>query len=110
LGRSQTHKRRWATPRSLKQKYIFLADGANEKGRIIDRESLEVLTGFGDGGSRQPGEFYAVHRIATDSKGNVFTTETYHGQRVQKSVYKGLTLITKQDQGVVWPKTAKNPI
>jgi hypothetical protein len=35
------------------QKYIFLADGANEKFRIIDRESLEVLTNFGDGG-RQP--------------------------------------------------------
>ncbi len=47
------------------------------------------LTSFGDGG-RQPGEFYAVHSIATDSKGNVFTTETYRGQRVQKFAYKGL--------------------
>jgi hypothetical protein len=26
--------------------------------------------------------------IATDSKGNIFTTETYRGQRVQKFVYK----------------------
>ena len=91
------------------QKYIFLADGANEKVRIIDRESLEVLSSFGDGG-RQPGEFYAVHSIATDSKGNLFTTETYHGQRVQKFVYKGLAPATKPDQGVLWPKTAKSPI
>jgi DNA-binding beta-propeller fold protein YncE len=85
------------------QKYIYLADGANEKIHILDRDSLEVLTSFGDGG-RQPGQFYAVHSIATDSKGDVFTTETYRGQRVQKFVYKGLAAVTKQDQGVVWPK------
>ncbi|HTA43991.1 MAG TPA: hypothetical protein VK789_16170 [Bryobacteraceae bacterium] len=91
------------------QKFIFLADGANEKIHILDRESLEVLTSFGDGG-RQPGEFYAVHSIATDSKGDVFTTETYRGQRVQKFVNKGLASVTKQDQGVLWPKTAKSPL
>ena len=85
------------------QKYIFLADGSNEKIHILDRDSLEVLTSFGDGG-RQPGEFYAVHSIATDSKGNIFTTETYRGQRVQKFVNKGLGAITSQDQGVLWPK------
>ncbi len=85
------------------QKYIFLADGANEQIHILLRETLEVLTSFGDGG-RQPGEFYAVHSIATDSKGNIYTTETYRGQRVQKFVYKGLGPVTKQDQGVVWPK------
>jgi Lactonase, 7-bladed beta-propeller len=90
------------------QKYIYLADGANEKVHIIDRETLEVVTSFGDGG-RQPGEFYAVHSIATDSKGNIFTTETYRGQRVQKFVYKGMGPVTKMDQGVVWPKSAKSP-
>jgi len=91
------------------QKYIFLADGANEKVHILDRETLEVLTSFGDGG-RQPGEFYAVHSIATDSKGNIFTTETYRGQRVQKFVSKGVGPVMKEDQGVLWPKTAKSPI
>jgi DNA-binding beta-propeller fold protein YncE len=87
------------------QKYIFLADGSNEKVYIILRDTLEILTSFGDGG-RQPGEFYAVHSIATDSKGNIFTTETYRGQRVQKFVYKGMAPVTKKDQGVVWPKKA----
>ena len=33
---------------------------------IIERESMEVLTAFGDGG-RQPGMFFAVHSIAVDS-------------------------------------------
>ena len=89
------------------QKYMYLADGSNEKIYIILRETMEILTSFGDGG-RQPGEFYAVHSIATDSKGNIFTTETYRGQRVQKFVYKGLAPVTKKDQGVVWPKGNKS--
>jgi hypothetical protein len=91
------------------QKYIYLADGTNEKVHILDRDSLDVITSFGDGG-RQPGEFYAVHSIATDSKGNIFTTETYRGQRVQKFVYKGVGPVNKLDQGVLWPKTAKSPL
>lgn len=85
------------------QKYIFLADGANEKVYILLRDTLEILTSFGDGG-RQPGQFYAVHSIATDSKGNIYTTETYEGKRLQKFVYKGLGPITKKDQGAPWPK------
>jgi DNA-binding beta-propeller fold protein YncE len=84
------------------QKYFYLADGANEKIRVFDRASLTELTSFGDGG-RQPGQFYAVHSIATDSKGNVYTTETYRGQRLQKFVYKGLGPVTKPNQGTVWP-------
>jgi DNA-binding beta-propeller fold protein YncE len=84
------------------QKYFYLADGANEKIRVFDRVALTELTSFGDGG-RQPGQFYAVHSIATDSKGNVYTTETYRGQRVQKFMYKGLAPVTKQHQGTVWP-------
>jgi DNA-binding beta-propeller fold protein YncE len=85
------------------QKYIYLADGENNQVHILDRQSLEVLTSFGDGG-RQPGEFYGVHSIAVDSKGNIYTTETYRGQRVQKFVYKGLAPVTAKEQGVVWPK------
>jgi len=85
------------------QKYIYLADGENDRVHILDRQSLEVLTSFGEGG-RQPGEFYGVHSIAADSKGNIYTTETWRGQRVQRFVYQGLAPITSQDQGVVWPK------
>jgi WD40 repeat protein len=98
-----------AFSKDSQQKYIYLADGANEKIHVIDRGTMEEISNFGDGG-RQPGEFYAVHSIATDSKGNIFTTETYRGQRVQKFVYKGLAAVTKKDQGVVWPKSAKSPL
>jgi DNA-binding beta-propeller fold protein YncE len=83
------------------QKYLFLADGKNEKVYIMLRETLEILSSFGDGG-RQPGQFFAVHSIAIDSKGNLYTTETYEGRRLQKFVYKGVTSVPR-DQGVVWP-------
>src|SRR4029077_7066825 len=77
-------------------------DGRNMKVHIIERLPLTELTSFGDGG-RQPGQFYGVHSIATDSKGNIYTTETYEGKRLQKFVYKGLGPVTKPNQGTVWP-------
>jgi len=89
------------------QKYLYLADGKNEKVYILDRETLKILTTFGDGG-RQPGQFFGVHSIATDSKGNIYTTETYEGKRLQKFVYKGLGPVVKQDQGAPWPDAFKN--
>ncbi len=91
-----------AFSKDAQQKYIFMADGVNEKVKIIDRQTLQELTTFGDGG-RQPGQFYGVHSIAIDSKGNLYTTETYEGKRLQKFVYKGLAAVTKDNQGVVWP-------
>jgi hypothetical protein len=45
-----------------------------------------------------------VHSIATDSKGNLYTTETYEGKRVQKFSYKGLKAVAKKEQGTVWPR------
>lgn len=90
-----------AFSRDPQQKYIFLADGANEKVWVMDRQTLQPVTSFGDGG-RQPGQFYAVHSIAIDSKGNLYTTETYEGKRLQKFVYKGMATVPAV-QGVVWP-------
>jgi hypothetical protein len=85
------------------QTYLYMADGNNMKIRILRRDTLEELTSFGDGG-RQPGQFYAVHSIAVDSKGNIYTTETYEGKRLQKFVYKGLRAVTRKEQGTVWPR------
>jgi DNA-binding beta-propeller fold protein YncE len=91
-----------AFSRDPQQRFLYLADGKNERVYVMDRQSLEILTQFG-GGGRQPGQFFAVHSIATDSKGNIYTTETYEGKRVQRFVYRGMAPVTKKDQGVVWP-------
>ena len=85
------------------QRFIFMADGQNERIRIILRETLEELSAFGDGG-RQPGQFYGVHSLALDSKGNLYETETYEGKRIQKFVYKGIGPVPRGNQGVLWPK------
>ena len=85
------------------QTYIYLADGLNERVYIIHRESMQILTSFGSGG-RQPGQFFGVHSIAVDSQGNIYTTETYEGKRVQKFVFRGLAPIPNQAQGPLWPQ------
>jgi DNA-binding beta-propeller fold protein YncE len=84
------------------QQYIFMTDGVNEKVKVIDRKTLQELTTFGDGG-RQPGQFYGVHSIAIDSKGNLYTTETYEGKRLQRFIFKGMAPVTKMNQGAPWP-------
>jgi len=90
------------------QRYIFMADGVNEKVKIVNRQTLEELTTFGDGG-RQPGQFYGVHSIATDSKGNIYTTETYEGKRLQRFINKGMAPVTRMNQGAAatWPAAAR---
>ena len=86
------------------QRFIYLTDGQNERVRIVERSTMTELASFGRGG-RQPSEFYGVHSIAVDSKGNIYTTETFEGKRIQKFVYKGMGKVPKgTDLGVVWPK------
>ena len=85
------------------QRFMYLADGQNRKIHVIDRESLGVLYTFGDGG-RQVGQFYGLHSIETDSQGNLYTTETWEGKRLQKFVYQGMGRVERgSDRGVLWP-------
>ena len=95
-----------ALSRDPQEKYLYVADGANHKIHVFDRASLNEIYSFGAGG-RQPGEWYALHSIATDSKGNIYTTETYRGQRVQKFTYKGLGPVTAKHEGAPWPADKK---
>ena len=92
-----------AFSKDAKQQFMYVSDGSNEKIHVFDRASVKELYSFG-GGGRTPGLFYAVHSIITDSKGNIYTTETYEGKRLQKFVYKGMGQVVAGSQGVVWPK------
>ena len=94
-----------AFSRDPQQTYIFMADGRNQRIRVVQRDTLEELTAFGDGG-RYPGQFFGVHSIATDSKGNLYTTETYEGKRLQKFVAKGIGNVPRS-QGVAWPNSTR---
>jgi hypothetical protein len=93
-----------AFSRDAQQRYLYVADGINNRIYIFQRDTMTLLTSFGDGG-RQPGQFYGVHSIAVDSQGNIYTTETWEGKRVQKFVNRGLGPVTTMHQGTVWPAT-----
>ena len=77
----------WDIAFSPDQRVLFVADGHDKKVWMLDRASLETIGSFGDGG-RYPGLFYGVGSVAVDSKGNVYTGETFDGKRVQKFVKK----------------------
>jgi DNA-binding beta-propeller fold protein YncE len=64
-------------------KYIYMIDGMNGEVRIVDRATKEPLARFGRPG-RQVGQFTALHNIAVDRQGNIYTSEVNTGQRVQK--------------------------
>ncbi|MBV9548365.1 MAG: hypothetical protein JO256_01680 [Alphaproteobacteria bacterium] len=83
-----------AFSRDAAQKFLYISDGANENIHVFDRASMKELYWFG-GGGRQPGQFYAVHSIVTNTKGDIYTTETYRGQRVQKFKYMGLIKLSE---------------
>jgi DNA-binding beta-propeller fold protein YncE len=65
------------------QQYLFVADGSNQKVFVLNRGTLAPVGEFG-GGGRWPGAFAGVGSVAVDSRGNVYTGETFEGKRVQK--------------------------
>jgi hypothetical protein len=65
------------------QRYLYMADGMNGEVRIVERASKSILGRFGQNG-RQAGQFTALHNIAVDRQGNLYTSEVNTGQRIQK--------------------------
>src|SRR5882672_1414536 len=75
----------------------FVADGyQNKRVAVLDADTGRMKRYWGA---------YGVHSIATDSKGNLYTTETYEGKRLQKFVYKGIGPVRRGSQGVAWPRS-----
>ena len=65
------------------QRWLFIPDGTNNVVWILDRASLGVVDYFGRLG-KNAGQFYRLHNLAIDSRGNLYTTEVNVGQRLQK--------------------------
>lgn len=74
------------------QRFLYVADAGNGRIRILNRQTLEPVGFFGRWG-RGPGEFYLLHNLAVDSKGNVYAASIRDG-RVQKFVLKSLPSAT----------------
>jgi DNA-binding beta-propeller fold protein YncE len=65
------------------QRYLFVADGHNNRIRVLRRDTLGEVGQIGDGG-RQAGRFLSPAAVAVDSRGNLYTGEVHHAKRVQK--------------------------
>ena len=65
------------------QRWLFVADGTNNVVWILDRAALTVVDHFGRLG-KNAGQFYRLHNLDIDSRGNLYTTEVNAGQRLQK--------------------------
>jgi DNA-binding beta-propeller fold protein YncE len=71
------------------QRFLYVASRSPARVWILDRKTLEPLDSFGRNGVA-PGEFYVMHHMNVDSKGNLYVTEVQDGKRIQKFVFKGL--------------------
>jgi DNA-binding beta-propeller fold protein YncE len=67
------------------QAYLFVGNGTDGEIYIMRRDSGERVASFGRLG-RMAGEFYGLHNLAVDSRGNLYTGEVRSGKRVQRFV------------------------
>jgi len=66
------------------QRYVYIADSANNTVWALNREDGRVLGRLG--GAGDGGQFQGLHMIAVDSKGNMYTGEVQTGERVKRFV------------------------
>ncbi len=67
------------------QRLLYISDITNNHVWFLNREDGKVLGTLGQMG-QDGGEFFGLHMIATDSKGNIYTGEVFNGERVQRFV------------------------
>ena len=72
------------------QKYLYVVDGSNKAIRILNRQTLELVSSVGGHAGHNAREFFHIHSFAADSKGNLFLGEVNNGQRYYKYAFKGM--------------------
>jgi len=65
------------------QKFLYISDLTNNHVWFLNREDGKVVGQMGSMG-QNGGQFFGLHMIATDSKGNIYTGEVFAGERVQR--------------------------
>jgi DNA-binding beta-propeller fold protein YncE len=77
------------------QRFLYVASRSPARVWILDRKTMEPLDSFGRPGV-MPGEFYVMHHMNVDSKGNLYVTEVQDGKRVQKFEFKGIAPLPRR--------------
>jgi hypothetical protein len=67
------------------QRFLYVCDINNNHVWFIDRQDGKTVGQLGSLGENG-GQFFGLHMIATDSKGNLYTGEVFNGERVQRFV------------------------
>jgi DNA-binding beta-propeller fold protein YncE len=67
------------------QRFLFISDLTNNHIYFLNREDGKEVGRMGNMGD-SGGQFYGLHMIAVDSKGNIYTGEVFAGERVQRFV------------------------
>ncbi len=67
------------------QRLLYISDLTNNHIWFLDREDGKVVGRMGSMGENG-GQFFGLHMIAVDSKGDIYTGEVFQGERVQRFV------------------------
>ncbi|MBZ5632633.1 MAG: hypothetical protein LAO55_05825 [Acidobacteriia bacterium] len=67
------------------QRLLYISDLTNNHIWFLNREDGKIVGQMGSMGE-SGGQFYGVHMIAVDSKGNIYTGEVFAGERVQRFI------------------------
>ncbi len=65
------------------QRFLYVSDLTNNHIWFLNREDGKVVGQMGSMGENG-GQFYGLHMIAVDSKGDIYTGEVFAGERVQR--------------------------
>ena len=76
-----------AFSRDAEQRYVFVADGSQERVWIVLRSDLKTIGSIGHPG-HWGGGFTLPHNVAVDSRNNLYVSES--GSRVQRFLYRGV--------------------
>ena len=73
------------------QRFLYVVDGSNKAIRILNRQTLDILASVGGHAGHNAREFFHIHSVASDSKGNLFLGEVNNGQRYYRYTFKGMS-------------------
>ena len=72
------------------QRFLYVVDGSNKWVHILNRRTLEIVDSVGGRAGHGAQEFFHIHSMAADSKGNFYLGEVNQGQRYMKYAFKGM--------------------
>jgi hypothetical protein len=80
----------FATSADKEQRFLYVVDGPNKAIRVLNRQTMEIVSSIGGHAGQNAREFFHVHSIAADSKGNLFMGEVNNSTRYYRYAYKGM--------------------